>query len=78
VLTCCFLLDDLPPSESEILAWLKILDQTKASLAGVHLYGLARPSQQSEAPRLKPTPAAWLEMLAARVRQLGLSVHVSP
>ena len=78
VQTCCFLLDDLPPSEEEILAWLKILDQTKTSLAGVHLYGLARPSLQSEAPRLKPLPAAWLETLAERVRQLGLTVHVSP
>jgi wyosine [tRNA(Phe)-imidazoG37] synthetase (radical SAM superfamily) len=78
VQTCCFLLDDRPPDETEILAWLQILDQTKTSLAGVHLYGLARPSQQSEASRLKTIPMAWLEMLAERVRQLGLTVQVSP
>lgn len=99
--TCCFTLDDAPPAEEEINAWLtllkqaleaaqKISDQTpdhaaeKAAgqpagkLMGVHLYGLARPSMQTEARRLGRLPASWLEALALRVRQLGLLVHVSP
>jgi hypothetical protein len=44
----------------------------------VHLYGLARPSLQPEAPRLQRLPADWLEALAQRLRALGLTVHVSP
>ncbi|SMB27796.1 conserved protein of unknown function [Sterolibacterium denitrificans] len=47
-------------------------------LAGVHLYGLARPSMQSEASRLERLPADWLETLALQVRQLGLRVRISP
>jgi wyosine [tRNA(Phe)-imidazoG37] synthetase (radical SAM superfamily) len=49
-----------------------------ATLAGVHLYGLERPSHQPEAPRLRALPAAGLEALAARLRaRTGLDVIVS-
>ncbi len=88
VQTCCFRLDGQPPEDTEIAAWLDILGQARVTqgasgdnsgtLAGVHLYGLARPSLQAEAPRLGRLPAAWLEALAERVRQLGLSARVSP
>jgi hypothetical protein len=44
----------------------------------VHLYGLARPSLQAEAPRLSSLPAPALEEIAARVRALGLTVRISP
>jgi len=44
----------------------------------VHLYGLARPSYQAEAERLSRLPEDWLEGVAQRVRQLGLTVYVSP
>lgn len=48
------------------------------SLRGVHLYGLARPSYQPEAPRLAPLPAAWLETFAAEIREgTGLEVSVA-
>ncbi|MBI3525605.1 MAG: radical SAM protein [Betaproteobacteria bacterium] len=78
VQTCCFALDEVAPDEDEILAWLDILTQAKASLAGVHLYGLARPSLQAEAPRLTRLPPEWLEGLALRVRALGLTACVNP
>ena len=86
VQTCCFSLDGLAPSETEIAAWLHLLKQSQPAqknhesgkLIGVHLYGLARPSLQTETPRLGRLPADWLEALAQRVRQLGLDAHVSP
>ena len=78
VQTCCFALDDAAPGEAEMAAWLDILEQAKDSLAGVHLYGLARPSMQPEALRLARLPPAWLEQMAERVRKLGLTVRVSP
>ena len=78
VQTCCFALDGFAPSEAELTAWLTMLAHAKDSLAGVHLYGLARPSQQAEAPRLARLPREWLEALAERVRELGLAVRVSP
>jgi len=78
VQTCCFARDGLAPSDDEISAWLGLLGQAKDNLAGVHLYGLARPSLQVEAPRLARLPREWLEMLAERVSQIGLKVRISP
>lgn len=78
VQTCCFALDGFAPNEIEITHWLDLLGKVKDNLAGVHLYGLARSSMQAEAPRLAHLPQAWLETLGDRVRQLGLSVRISP
>ncbi len=76
--TCMFALDGQPPQESEILSYLALISQVKLVIQGVYLYGLARPSLQTEADRLSRLPPAWLEVVAQRIRQLGLTVHVSP
>jgi wyosine [tRNA(Phe)-imidazoG37] synthetase (radical SAM superfamily) len=78
VQTCLFRIDGEAPDEQEIRAWLALLTPLAPVLAGVHLYSLARPSQQKEAPRLGRMEAAALEKIADRVRQLGLTVRVSP
>lgn len=80
VQTCLFALDGSPPSEAELEAYLALIEEAAGLLAGVHLYGLARPSQQPEAPRLAALPAAWLEAFAARIAKAsgGLTVKVSP
>jgi len=76
--TCMFALDGLPPSEEDIIAYLALIAQAKDVVQGVHLYGLARRSEQVEANRLTRLPAAWLEAMAQRIRGLGLTVQVSP
>jgi hypothetical protein len=78
VQTCVFRLDGEPPAASDTQAWLALLAPIAPILAGVHLYSLARPSLQKEAPRLGRLEAGWMEELADRVRQLGLTVRVSP
>lgn len=78
VQTCVFALDGEPPAEAELHAYLELLQQAAAEIEGVHLYGLARPSMQPEAPRLSRLPEEWMEVLAQRIRALGLTVHVSP
>lgn len=78
VQTCLFELDGVPPSESDIEAYLAIVTQVKHIIAGVHLYGLARQSLQPEAGRLKRLPAEYLEQIGQRVRSLGVQVFVSP
>jgi wyosine [tRNA(Phe)-imidazoG37] synthetase (radical SAM superfamily) len=78
VQTCLFLIDGAAPVEAEIRAWLALLAPLAPALAGVHLYSLARPSQQKEAPRLARMEPEALEVVANRVRQLGLKVRVSP
>jgi len=44
----------------------------------VHLYGLARRSEQAEVDRLSRLPAEWLEAVAQRIRECGITVYVSP
>lgn len=76
--TCLFALDSQPPSESEILSYLALINQVKDIIQGVHLYGLARPSLQAEADRLSRLSPRWLEIMAQRIRQLGIDVKTSP
>ncbi|MBM3391057.1 MAG: radical SAM protein [Betaproteobacteria bacterium] len=79
VQTCLFALDGLPPGDVELAAYLSLLCQAGiGKLAGVHLYGLARPSMQAEAPRLSRLPPERMEEIACRLRNAGLTVHVSP
>jgi wyosine [tRNA(Phe)-imidazoG37] synthetase (radical SAM superfamily) len=80
--TCVFALDGRPPPDDEVDAYVACLAALRAAevpIRGVHLYGIARPSMQPEAPRLAPLPEEWMETtLAARLRRLGYSVSVSP
>lgn len=76
--TCMFALDGKPPGEAHIQAYLALISQVKDVIQGVHLYGLARLSLQPEAGRLSRLPAEWLETMAQRIRELGITVHVSP
>jgi len=78
VQTCMFGLDGLPPSEEDIAAYVALLEQVADKIQGVHLYGLARPSLQAESARLSRLPPEWLESVANRIRQHGITVHVSP
>jgi wyosine [tRNA(Phe)-imidazoG37] synthetase (radical SAM superfamily) len=78
VQTCMFATDGVLPSDSEIAALAELLGRCRASVRGVHLYGLARPSAQPEAPRLTRAPAAWLDGVATRLKEKGLTVMVSP
>lgn len=76
--TCMFGLDGHAPTEEDVLAYLALISQVKDVIKGVHLYGLARLSLQPESGRLTRLPSAWLESMAQRIRQLGITVHVSP
>jgi wyosine [tRNA(Phe)-imidazoG37] synthetase (radical SAM superfamily) len=78
VQTCMFRRNGELPTEQELSAWLELLAPLARHLAGVHLYSLARPSLQVEAPRLARIDAAWMEAFAERVRKAGLTVRVSP
>lgn len=78
VQTCVFALDGEPPSEAELAAYLDLLRQAVPDIAGVYLYGLARTSMQPEAPRLSQMPDDWMQSLAKKIRQFGLTVNVNP
>jgi wyosine [tRNA(Phe)-imidazoG37] synthetase (radical SAM superfamily) len=79
VQTCLFAVDGEPPGARELDEYLELLGKVADSLAGVHLYGLARSSHQPEANHLSALPAQWLENLALRIElHTGLTVRVSP
>ena len=78
VQSCWFSMDGVSPGAAEQTAFVELLATTVPSLAGVHLYSLARPSLQPEAPRLGALDEAWLEVLARQLRGIGLKVVVSP
>ncbi len=76
--TCLFAIDDEPPQEQAIADYLTLISQVKTIIQGVHLYSLARPSYQAEAPRLSRLSASWLEAVAERIRALNITVIVNP
>jgi len=78
--TCWFALDGAAPTqqdEDDYLQFVAGLLRDGQALQGVLLYGLARPSLQTEAPRLSALPAEVLQGFAARIAALGLTVKVS-
>ncbi len=81
VQTCWFMRDGALPSGEESAAYLRLMSalvERRVPLAGVLLYGLARPSMQPEAPRLSALPPEQLEAFAERIRSTGLNVRVTP
>jgi wyosine [tRNA(Phe)-imidazoG37] synthetase (radical SAM superfamily) len=81
VQTCLFRRGVADPAESELRAYLAALRGLLAEglhLEGVHLYTLARPSQQPEAAELEALPEAWLARFAERITELELEARVAP
>ena len=70
----------IPPSESEQEAYVEFLRglaRDRVAVQGIHLYGLARPSFQPEAPELSALPAEWMQRFGARVESVGFPVKLS-
>lgn len=78
VQTCFFMRDAKPPTQKELDAYVAALACVSDVIAGVHLYGLARPSLQPGAQRLGRLPREWFEAPAARLRSQGLKVSINP
>ena len=76
--TCYFAIDGQAPGEQENCAYLELVESVGQKIRGVHLYGLARPSMQPDAPRLSALPHDTLQSFAQRIFALGVEVVVSP
>ena len=75
--TCLVTVDGLPPPDADRERYLNFLGTFAASkprLAGVLLYGLARPSLQPQASRLGRIPEEWAKALVNDIEALGLEV----
>ncbi|MBP6189712.1 MAG: radical SAM protein [Azonexus sp.] len=79
VQTCWFALDGIAPPLASRMAYCKLLHPLADKLAGIHLYGLARPSMQPAAARLSALPVGDLQDFARLVeKETGIRVIVSP
>jgi len=79
VQTCWFALDGEVPPATARNAYCELLKSLASRLAGIHLYGLARPSMQPAAPRLTRLPAEELSAFADEIhKKTGIRVNVSP
>lgn len=79
VQTCWFALDGLAPAAAARQSYCDLLKPLAKQLAGVHLYGLARPSMQPAASRLGRLPEADMKAFAAEIQsKTGIRVVVSP
>lgn len=79
VQTCWFELDGEAPSAAARDAYCRLLQPLAGRLAGIHLYGLARPSMQPAALRLGRLSAAELEAFAQEIhKKTGIRVTISP
>ena len=77
--TCWFALDGAAPDAAARDAYCALLKPVAASIAGIHLYGLARPSLQPAAPRLRRLDQEALDRFADEIqRKTGIKVSVSP
>lgn len=79
VQTCWFALDGVAPDAVAREAYCALLKPLAKQLAGIHLYGLARPSMQPAAPRLSRLSPADLTAFAEEIHEkTGIRVMVSP
>lgn len=79
VQTCWFALDGRAPDADAREAYCDLLKPLAGQLAGIHLYGLARPSLQPAAVRLSRLSAEELAAFADEVnKKTGIRVLVSP
>lgn len=76
--TCWMGIDGQSPAASELDAYVAFVASLADKIAGVHLYGIARPSMQASASRLTRLAPAEIEALAERLKAKGLTVSVSP
>ena len=77
--TCWFALDGAAPSVDSLRAYCDLLHKVAGAVRGVHLYGLARPSMQPAAPRLKALSSEELAALGGVIeKETGIRVVISP
>lgn len=75
--TCWLAWDGQAPGTADENAYLEFVARNAHQIQGVHLYGLARPSLQPEAPHLTALSPEAMEAWAMRIRATGVKVQVS-
>lgn len=75
--TCWVAWDGQPPGAEDEGAYLEFVARNAHQIEGVHLYGLARPSLQPEAPHLTALNETQMTEWANKIRATGVKVQIS-
>ncbi len=75
--TCWVAWDGKAPGAEDEAAYLEFVARNARQIQGVHLYGLARPSLQPEAPHLTALNTETMNAWAERIRATGVKVQIS-
>ena len=79
--TCFFSYHKKPPSAAESKAYIDLLKMALRDgipIKGVFLYGVERPSRQTEAAFIGKLDSTWFKYLAAQIKALHLEVIITP
>lgn len=79
VQTCWFAMDGVAPTTETVDAYCALVKPVAGKLAGIHLYGLARPSMQPAGARLTRLSGEEMQQYADEIqKRTGIRVMVSP
>ena len=79
--TCFFAYKNKQPAESELKAYLQLLEaveQKGIPIKGILLYGVARESHQPEGKYISALPEEWFQELALRINKYGFDLKITP
>lgn len=69
--TCWFPIDGHYPDSAETQAYIDFVAEHQQRIQGIHLYGIARPSQQAGAEHLGQSSAEELKQFAAKIQAIS-------
>ena len=74
--TCLFRLNDKLPSLESLDAYTNFLKPYEKKIKGIHLYSLARLSEQPSQKELTRLTKSELEVIASKIKVLNIPVHI--
>ena len=74
--TCLFKLNEKLPSAESLVAYINFLKLYEHKVKGIHLYSLARLSEQPSKNKLTRLTKSELEVIASKIRALNIPVNI--
>ena len=74
--TCLFRIDKKLPKQGALGAYINFLKPYEKKIKGIHLYSLARPSEQSSKDKLTRLTQAGIEDIAIKIKVLKIPINI--
>jgi len=76
--TCLFRIDKKLPDQGSLNAYINFLRPYEKKIKGIHLYSLARPSEQSSKYKLTRLTQTEIEDIAIKIQALKIPINIYP